>query len=364
MNKMKISLFVIFLIFESLFARKSVALATDYKDKNISIELTNNSDKFKLTIVNSENVIINSLSIENDYFSLKKGKVVDTKNLKSGFSSNVYVSVYLKNFQFYTLIPSLCDNVYGVSGLKFESNYILFDFSIFESMETERLIYSRSYYINDVSLNDMSKGLLSILEFENEYLNIRTESASTIKGFYFSTSISLLYNNLKLSFEHQNLNYKYNVGLNIKFRELNFSINDRIYKASPFSGEGIKRDYLVSGTLTKSIDYDLIFDYKIKSLKFKYDECIKFDENLNRTSNSDFYAILSLISNSSDLVNFKVGYVSKTFLWELKINGIKFGYKDKEYYSFFEFKNMLNNLSMTYKYQFNKKFEIILKYYW
>lgn len=364
MNKMKICFFAMFFIFESLFGTKSVALATDYGDKNISIELTNDSNEMKLTLVNKENVIINSLLIANKFFYLKKGKVVNTKKLKSGFSSNVYASFFFKNFQVYTLVPSLCDNRYGVSGFKFEINHISFDFSIFESMETENIIKSRSYYIEDNSLSDMGKGILSIAEFKNKYLDIRLEYVSTIKGCYFSNSVSFIYNNLKLSIEHQNLNFKYNFRLNIKFKAVSFIINDRIYEDSPFSGEGIKRDYIVSGLVTKRINYDLFFGYKIKSLKFKYDEITKFDENLNRTNKLDYYVIISLIRNSRDLVNFTVGYARKVFFWELKIKGIQFGYKYKNYYSIFKFTNKFNNLSITYKYQFNKQFEVILKYSW
>lgn len=364
MNKMKICLFVIFLILNNIFGTKSVAYTTNYTDKNISIEVIENTNKIKLTLVNRENVIINTLFFNNDLLCIKKGKIIKTTKLQSGFSSNVFASLFINKFQFYTILPSLSDNLFGASGIKYLGDNFTVDFEIFDALKIDNLITSDNYFVFNNCLRDMKKGLVSIVEIKSKYLYIRSEYAATTKGFYFSDSIILIYHNLKLNFEHQNLNYKYNFGINLKVDDIKFSIKEKIYFNSPFSGEGTMRDFLISGTLVNHLNLDLLFNYKLKSIKFNYSECVSFDEILNRTHKFDFYFIFILIRDRVDLINFKLGYKNKSLIFEIKINGIRFGYNNKKYYSLFELKNVINNLSIKFTYKFKKKFEINLKYSW
>lgn len=364
MNKIKICLFVIFLILNNIFGTKSVAYTTNYTDKNISIELIENTNKIKLTHVNRENVIINSLFFNSDLLCIKKGKMINTRKLKSGFTSNVFASLFINKFQFYTILPSLSDNLFGASGIKYSGDNFIVDFEIFDSLKMNNLITTDNYYVFNNCLSDMKKGLLSIIEITSKYLYIRGEYAATIKGFYYSDSIIINYHNLKLNFEHQNLNYKYNFGINLKVDDIKFSIKEIIYFNSPFSGEGTKRDFQISGTFVNNLNLDLFFNYKLKSIKFNYSECVSFDEILNRIHKFDFYFIFILIRDRVDLINLKLGYENKSLVFEIKLNGIKFGYNNNKYYSLVELKNVINNLSIKFTYIFKKKFEINLKYSW
>ncbi len=363
MNKIKICFFILFFVYKCVFASKSVAIATNYYNNNFSLEVINDTDKMKLTLVDKKNVIINTLYVKNELLQIKKGKAINAKKLKSGFSSNVYATFNFNGFQLYTLLPSLGDNLYGISGFNYTKSNLSFDFSIFESKEKNNLITKKSYYINYSTLKDMKKGFLYIFSVKTDFLDIRSEIVSSSRGFYFSNTMSFIYKNLSLSFENQNLNYKYNFILNINFGEAKLKVDDKIYKESPFSGKGSARDYILSSSINKSINQNLALGYKIKSIKITYDECIKFDENLDRSASSDIYFIISLIRKPSDLINIKCGYTSNKLLLELKINSLKLGYKNKELYSIFEFKNRQNNLLFTFKYQLKKHLDIGFKYY-
>jgi hypothetical protein len=361
MNLYKIiGIFIIGLCSGSLYS-KSISISNSYYSKTQSIEFKNCDDKLKLN-VSKDDLFISSLNVQVDNFIFKKGDVCNTKNLKDGFKVNVYLKYKFNNFELYSSIPSLDDNHCMLNGISWKKDNLELDISIFKNIDTTDRVYLKSYFDDPKLIKDLKMGYISIFDYESANIDVRYELVNTIMGTYSSSYLAIGFDEMKIFFEKQNLNYLYHLGLKIRTNEIQVIFDDYLYPQSKFSGKGASRKYDMDCTINRKIKRELIFGYSIKSLRFKLYEKVESDEDLKYKRTDYYYATLYLSKNEKYNVNVRYGIINEKSLIELTINNFKIGYSYKGFYDTIDLKFKHTNTSLNISYVFKKKLDIKLVY--
>jgi len=361
MNIHKILGYLLFFICPFTITAKSITINENYYSKNKSIEFCNLDNKIKLTLL-EEKLYLSSLNIEIDKFLFKKGKLVDTKYLKSGMSTDVYVSYFYKNFELYSTIIGQSDNEVTVDGVRYESEALKVDVMSFENHKTKKSVYNKSYFNSIENLKDTYKGLIYVAQYDLDEMKIRYEAADTAYGYFFSNSLTLGSKQFDVFFEMQNLSYRYQAGFELKLYGSSIKIKDFIYPLSVFSGKASRREYQSNSTIYKKVNKKLFFDYRIKDMSVKIDEKITFNENLERERTQSLYATVYFIKDSRYNLNIKFGILKEKPMIELKMENLKIGYKYSGFYSAIELKFFNDRSTLKINYEFKKKLDLKMSY--
>jgi hypothetical protein len=336
---------------------KSLTYSSSFFSKTQSIEIRNNDNKLKLNLIKT-NLYISSLNVEYDNFLFKKGKVCNTKNLESDFKSDAYVSYKWNNFEWYSNLPSICDNDFSINGFKWNNVNLKLDFSTFQSIDNTDEIYLKSFFIQPKSIKELKKGYISIIDYQSNVLDIRYEMVNTLLGIYYSSYVAVGKKELKFYFERQNLNYLYHIGFDFNLNHQQLSYSEYFYPQSSFSGKGAKRIYELESTIYKSINKDFLKFYKIKSLRIKLLEKIEIGEDLKSERTYSYYTKIYFSKLNKYNFDIRCGIKNKDPILEVTINNLKIGYNSKGLYNSLDLKFPKKIISLNINYIFKKKFDL------
>lgn len=361
MNLPKIIIFIsVYLCALPLYS-KSVDYTSSYYSKSHSIEFKNNNNKLKLNLL-EDRLYISSLNIQIDNFLLKKGKVCHSTNLVSGVHSNIFVNWKIFDISYYLSLPSECEDHFIISGIIYEKNSLKIDISVFEDNNITNDIYLKNYFYSVESIKDLKKGSLCIFDFHPSIFDLHYELVNSISGVYYSSYFAININELKIFFEQQNLNYLYNLGVKLKTSNVQFSYTDCIYPQSNFSGKQATRKYIMESTVFKTFNKNLLFNFRIKSLRLKIGEEISFDNNSASYRSQSIYATLLFSNQNKCNIDLKLGVLKNKPSIELTLNNLKIGYNSKGFYNSLVLKFSKLNVDLVISYTFKKKFDIKVGY--
>lgn len=362
MNIQKILGYLLFFICPFTITAKSITINENYYSKNKSIEFCDSDNKLKLTLFD-EKLYLSSLDIEIDKFLFKKGKLVNTKYLKSGMSTDVYVSYIYNNFELYSTIIGQSDNEVTVDGVRYVSEALKVDVMSFENHMTKKPVYIKSYFNSIENLKDTHKGLIYVVQYDTDDIKIRSEAADTAYGYFYSNSLTLGSKHFDVFFEMQNLSYRYQAGLELKLYGSSIKIKDFIYPQSVFSGRASRREYQSNSTIYKKINKELFLGYEIKDMRVKIDEKVTFNENLERKRTQSLYATVYFIKDDRYNLNVKFGMLKEKPIIEIKIENLKIGYKYSGFYSALELKFLNDKTALKINYECKKTLDLKISYY-